>query len=244
MPYRKDPAQDLPYLNPKYNPDHPYNLPAPDFSVEDDYYRRLGGNTERSVKEQARLEKEWRKQMLDEWIPPHVPRSWETDARIAERRAHILALTLSPRVKYDHEALVPKNPSISKTIADIAYNPADDPNKTDFRRFANRILHLGYHRFHAHVGEPLYGTEEHNVPEEDICWVMEYTPGECNIIRRKIATMMGEFPAVVDPDNDLYNEDLAYMYERRLYVRCRRLYKVCVRPSHVQIFTSQFKVLP
>lgn len=226
----------LPYLDPEFNPTHPDNLPVPDLSEPNDYYSNLG---KRELPKQvlAKREKEWRRQALEDWQPPHVQRSWETNIAISDRREQILAMELTPRVQWDHEDLVPQNPSISKKISQAAYDPEKDPDRKDFRRFLNQALNLGYHRFHhEYYNEP--------TPEPDVCWIMEYTPGECNIIRRKLAWLIGEFPAVVDEDNDLYNEELAYRYDRRLYAHCRRGNRMCIRPSHIEILTSQRKPLP
>lgn len=229
----------LPYLDPKYVSDHPANrMPE----IKEDPYLPL------SKREKARLEKEALEKAMAEWSPPHVLRSWETDVARADQRARILSLVLHPKEPQFYD-LTPKNPydsSLSRNADHLLYDPARDDGKNDFRQFAHKRLHLGYHRFHASHGEPLLPSEENdpNIPPEEICWIMEYTLNECNIIRRQIAHAMGLFPAAVDPENQFYDEEVAWRYERRLYCRCRRRNKQCVRPSHIEIFTSQLQLLP
>lgn len=246
MPSKKSVAQILPYASPFYIPDHPYNH-IPSFEMEEDpYYATPRRRTER---EQRKLQRQWLEKAMSDWTPPHAIRSWETNDEIAERRRWILSLQLSPRPRLDYEPLNRANPndsSISKRIAQELYRPEKDKDRTDFRRFANRALHLGYHRFHASHGEPNLPSEETDpaISEEDICWVMEYSINECAIVRRKIAEMMGLYPETVDPNNFNYDEDTAEDYRHKLYVRCRRRNKKCIRPSHIILFGSDFKDIP
>lgn len=209
----------LPYLDPQFNPNHPLNNPP---HIEEDPYLPM------SKQQRQRLEKEAMERALRDYLPPHVPRSWEHDSSRAYKRAQILSLTLPPKDSRSYSDLLPHR-----------HMPVPD---TDFRRFASIYLHLNYHRFHA------FGEDAHEVdiPEDpnDICWIMEYTETECNAIRRKLAFALGEFPAVIDPKLTIYNEEIASRYHRRLYSRCRRRERRCIRPSHIEIFTSSFDVLP
>lgn len=230
----------LPYLDPSLDPDHPSNkLPQ----IKEDPHLPYG------KRERKRLEQEALEKALEEYTPPHVTRSWETDVFRADQRKKILALILHPKAVVDTDELRFRNPqdsSLSRALSKALYDPTRDEDHTDFRRFAHQRLHLGYNRFHASHGEPDFPSEEEDpaIPPEDICWIMEYTENECNIIRRKIANALGIFPAATDPDNQFYDEDIAWRYDRRLYARCRRRNKRCIRPSHIEIFTSQFQVLP
>lgn len=217
----------LPYLDPEFSPTHPANNPP---VIEEDKYLPL------SKRRRAQLEQEALAEALQEWTPPHVLRLYETDAERARRRTNILSLHLSPKLP-ELSDLIPQNKhdsSLSRTLS------TSDP--TDFRNFAHDYLHLGFHRVHA------FGTlpeeDDTSVPPEEICWIMEYTTSECNVIRRRLAWAMGEFPAVIDQDSPLYDGEVAWRYERRLYCRCRRRTQSCIRPSHVEIFTSTGPILP
>lgn len=230
----------LPYLDPKLNPDHPENNPP---EIKEDPWLPF------SKRERTRLEKEVLAQAMENYSPPHVPRSWETDAYRAEQRKNLLEMVLLPKNLDDFADLVPKNPydsSVSRKISRSLYVPNDEKTRRDFRQFAAKRLHLGYNRFHASHGDPNVPSEEADpaLPPEEICWIMEYTYNECNNIRRQIAQVLGIFPAVTDPSNQFYDEEIAWRYERRLYARCRRRNQHCIRPSHIEIFTSSFKVLP
>lgn len=216
----------LPYLDPQLNPDHPDNKPI---IIDEDPYLPLG------KRERNRRMKIAREAALETYEPPHVLRSWETHAFRAAQRRMIFGLILPPKTVHDYEDLLP-NP-----------NRRSQPNEeqTDFRAFAVHNLHLGYNRFHASQGEPHVPSEETDVvPPEDVCWIMEYTYTECNNIRRQLAYAIGEYPAVTDQENPSYIEDIAWRYDRRLYCRCRRRNKRCIRPSHIEIFTSLGHVLP
>ena len=236
----------MPHLDPEFVPEHPANN-LPDFSmIEGEYH---GEARPRTDSERSRAEKEWIKEQMTSWEPPHVIRSWESYDYRKERRETIMSLRLPPRIIHEYEDLNRTSAfdsSISKQIAADLYNPMNDPEQLDFRRFANINLRLGYHRFHASTGDPNVPSEEldPNIPESEICWLMEYTEGECNIIRRKIAHKIGEFPAAIDENSPLYNQELAWRYDRRLYVRCRRKNKKCVRPSHIVLFGSNFQDVP
>lgn len=161
-------------------------------------------------------ENDWYEQQMAVWTPPHVLRSWETDTERARRRAIILSMVLHPK----------ERPVI------------DDPeeHRVDFRMFAKRNLKVAYERIHV--------SEETVETPDDLCWILEYSEPECNLSRRKIAKMLGEFPAVIDPENAMYDEYMVELYKRRLYCRCTKKNKLCIRPSHVEIFTSQLLLLP
>lgn len=207
----------LPHLDPKFNPDHPVNHQP---KIEDDPYLPLG------KRNRQRLEAEALEKALESYSPPHVLRSWEVDTKRNEQRQRILSLTLPPKMGSNIDDLLGHRP----------------PEALDFRQMAATRLHLGYNRFHAFGTLP--DEDDPTVPPEDICWIMEYTENECNTIRRKLAHAIGEFPAVTDKETSAYNYELAFRYERRLYARCRRRNKRCIRPSHIEIFTSSFDVLP
>lgn len=253
MPYKR--AIELPFLDPQFVPDHPANhIPSDIRSTEQKKWL-----VDLTPAQRKRREKEWLKEAMDEWNPPHVPRAWEVSPEVAERYFQTLALTLPPRPQHQFEDLLLENPrdsSISRRISEESYNPANDPDQQDFRRFMNQHYHLGYHRFHASHGDPNLPSEEISAndefPPEDICWIMEYTEVECAIIRRQLARRIGLFPAVIDKRTEVFNEDIAERYGlngkgeygTRLYVRCRRRNKRCLRPEHLIIFASNFQDLP
>ena len=214
----------LPYMDPQFNPDHPLNHLPP---IVEDPALPL------NKRERERLSRERFQTAMNSYVPNHVLRSWENDDFRKERREHILRLVLPPKMSNGFDDLNPKTASPSG-------NPLDP--ELDFRRFAVMPLHLGYNRFHAFGTEP--GEDEILEDPDDICWIMEYTFRECNTIRRKIAFALGEFPAVIDQNNSLYDPELAWRYDRRLYCRCRRRNTYCIRPSHIEIFTSSFEILP
>lgn len=243
----------LPFLDPRYVSEHPANHIPTDIRNED----QKKWLVDLTPAQQRREQKKWLDTAMEEWNPPHVLRSWESDPEIAERYIQATTLILPPRTRHPFEDLMVENPkdsSLSRIISKESYNPSNDPNNTDFRHFMHMHFHVGYHRFHATHGEPNLPSEETdpNVPPEDICWIMEYTEIECSIIRRKLAWRMGLFPAVIDPRTDVFDEAIADRYGvnrdetwgRRLYVRCRRRNKRCLRPTHLQIFASNFQDLP
>lgn len=237
MPYKTD-FPPFPYLDPEFNPDHPIHHMSP---LKEDPYLPL------SPREKKKLEREALEHAIANWIPPHVPRSWETDTDRAVARQEIMRMTLSPKWVEEDELLLPKSANDSSPSRKLNRQMQEvDQSRTSFRRFAARRLHLGYNRFHASHGEPELPSEEFDpdIAETDICWIMEYTVNECNTIRRKIGLLIGEFPAVADEFNPAYDAEIAWRYERRLYCRCRRRNKRCVRPSHIEVFTSTGDVLP
>ena len=250
MPSKIPPSKRLPYLHPKFTPDHPENQ-IPDFRVDDGGY--WGEPRERTERERKKLQKEWLEKAMDEWNPPHVVRSWELDVEIAERRQGILKLVLSPRVIHPFERLPEYDENrfkstLSKEISEsLSLNDTElEEGKRNFRQFAHKTLHLGYHRFHASHGEPNIPSEEEdpNISPEEICWIMEYTENECNIIRRKIASLMGLYPAAMDENSPGYNVIEHGLWENRVYARCRRRNKKCIRPEHIILFGSNFQDIP
>jgi hypothetical protein len=230
MPYKTS-FPPLPYLDPEFNPDHPLNQPI---KIKDDPHLPYG------KRQLRRMEKEARAEALAKWQPPHVPRSYDTDPDRAETRREVLSLTLSPRPPLDFRP----RPSDYRYLSDDSPNLL--PGSLDFRRFAYERLHLGPHRIHASHNEPHLPSEELDpaLPPEEYCWILEYTYNEANTIRRRLAHFMGLYPAVTDPDNPFYSEELAWRYDRRLYCRCRRRNRLCIRPSHIEIFTSTLDLLP
>lgn len=242
----KLPENPLPYLDPRFVPSHPYNH-IPEFeTIESDYW---GSPRVVSPRERDKLRKEWYEQAMVEWQPPHILRYYEVNETLAKRRAAILNMVLHPRIIHEFESLNPKSKhdsSISKKVSDELYHPDRDPDKIDFRRYMNLEFHLGYHRFHASQGEPNVPSEEETPVEElDICWIMEYSENECHIARRRLAKeAMGLFPAVLEEDSGYYDFEEEGRWERRIYTRCRRKTKRCVRPSHIVLFGSNFEDLP
>lgn len=230
----------LPHLDPKFNPSHPFHSQPP---IDEDPYFPL------SPSQRKRLERRRLEEALAEWDPPHVTRSYENDSVRATRRLEILRLDLSPRPKNTKD-LIPSSPNDSSLSRRASQDFVLSADETDFRTFAVERLHLGYHRLH-HSNDASCPTEfvletldDPDIPPEDICWILEYTENECNIIRRKLAGGLGLFPAVIDPKNPIHDPEIAWRYDRRLYARCRRKSKRCIRPSHIEIFTSTFAVLP
>jgi len=224
----------LPFLDPQFNPDHPANNPP---KIENDKYLPYG------KRELKKMEKAALDEAIQSWTPPHVLRLYETDVERARTRSTILALHLSPRIP-DFADLIPANKHDSSHSRALS---TEDP--TDFRNFAHTFLHLGFHRFHIYGTDPdeaesLSSDTQDSHDPSGVCWIAEYTEGECNIIRRTIAFAMGEFPSVLDPDSSLYDYEIAFRYERRLYCRCRQRDRKCVRPSHIEIFTSTGQLLP
>ena len=240
---RKSQWPTLPYLDPEFTPDHPANNPP---RIPQDKYLPMG------KRELQRLERSALDEAIQRWTPPHVPRLWEVDSHRAAIRQKIFSLYLSPKLP-EYSDLIPEKSHDSSASRRGPVSP--DP--TDFRDFAHKSLSLGFYRFHASHGDPNLPSEEVSMqqygpddpahdafPPEDICWIMEYSNNECNVIRRKLAQAMGEFPAVIDEESPLYDPEIAWRYEHRLYCRCRRRNKQCIRPSHIEIFTSSFDVLP
>lgn len=230
----------LPYLDPQWNPDHPLNHIPP---IREDPYLPL------SAREKRRIREAQEEEAMKDYEPSHVLRSYEADDYRKAQHDKLISMVLHPKALVDLDDIRFRNPndsSLSKRVSKSLYDPERDKDNTDFRQFLTKRLHLGYNRFHATHGEPYFPSEEQVVPiaPEDICWIMEYTEGECNRVRRKIALLMGLFPAAVDEDSPLYVEEIAWRYERRLYARCRRRNKRCIRPGHIEIFTSSFDVLP
>jgi hypothetical protein len=251
----------MPHLNPKFVPDHPENH-VPSFEMDPDEY--WGEPHQRTERERKKLQKKWLEKAMEEWNPPHVVRAWETDMVVADRRQGILRLVLSPRVIHPYERLAEYNENsmksaLSKEISELQSldNLDLEEGKRNFRRFANKTLHLGYHRIHASHGEPHLPSEEISMqqygpddphhaefPPEDICWIAEYTENECHITRRKIARLMGLYPAAMEEGNPGYDYDQEGIWMRKVYARCRRRNKKCIRPSHIVMFGSNFKDLP
>jgi hypothetical protein len=225
MPYKSD-RSPLPFLDPKLNPTHPLNNPP---SIDEYPHLPLGKRLRRQMEQEA-IEK-----ALASWSPDHVRRSWEADPTQAEQYRRILSYSL-------------------------------DNGERNFRKFAVMNLRLGYDRFHLSTtpaetllqinnnskyvdteAQRLNASETPDppdLPEPEVCWIMEYSLNECNIIRRKLALAMGLFPAVADPDSPEFDDDLQWAYDRRLYTRCHRLHKRCIRPSHIEIFASNHQILP
>lgn len=235
MPYKTN-FPLLPFLDPRYDTNHPQNHIKP---IVEDPYLPL------KPLERQKLQREAMKEALANYTPSHVPRSWETDSFRANRHQEILAFVLHPRpANLNYRPNNPRDSSLSR-LTNSPYDPNSDQDLIDFRRFAEKRLHLGYWRFHPST-EPQddeIGDPPETAPEE-ICWIMEYRPTECNTIRRQIALALGLFPASIDPENQFYNEEMEYSYNRRLLTRCRRRHKFCVRPSHIEIFTSSGLLLP
>lgn len=230
----------LPYMDPDFDKNHPLNHLPP--IPEDPLFPM-------TPREKERLEREQAERAMLDYKPSHVLRSYESDDEVEAQRTRILGFVLHPKAVVDLDDLrfrSPNDSSLSKAISKQLYDPSRDVEHTDFRQFLVKSYHLGYNRFHATHGESNFPSEEDDpdIDPEHICWIMEYTEGECNIVRRKLAKLMGEFPASVDLKNSLYDEEVAWRYERRLYVRCRRRNKRCIRPSHIEVFTSAFRTLP
>lgn len=231
MPY-KNHFPILPFLDPQFDPNHPANH-VPEI-VEDPY-------APLSDRQRKQLQEEKLEEALLDYQPSHVLRSWETNTFRAERRKEILSFTLPHRPSnLVYRIKDPKFHSVAQPQFDI-----NTESYTDFRRFAERTLHLGYWRFHPSTepqdDEP---PEQPDLPPEEICWIMEYRLTECNTIRRKIANMIGAFPAAMDPTNQLFDEEIEWRYRRRLFVRCHRWNKRCVRPSHIVVSTYNNILLP
>lgn len=239
MPYKNE-MPLYPFLDPALDPNHPsHKLPE----IVEDPYLPLGARQKKRL-QQIALER-----ALAEYQPPHVPRSWETDPGRKGQRDKILRLTLSPSLPKQglYNDLVPRHPQDSSVSKGERRSRRDeiDEEHVDFRRFAEQILHLGYNRFHASYGDPLFPSDEDpSIPEKDICWIMEYTYPECNTIRRQLAHAIGAFPAVADPENLFFDDEIASRYAQRLRARCRRRNTSCIRPSHIEIFTSSGITLP
>lgn len=240
VPY-KNHTPPIPFLDPALDPNHPLNNPP---TIPEDPYLPLR-KRERLRREQAAVE-----EALRLYTPPHVLRSWEVDDYRAEWRRDILNLQLSPRpvdLVYRHGKPGADGLDHKRSINQPNFHPAVDDH-TDFRRFAEKRLHLGYWRFHHSTdsSEPNETRDPVDTPPDLVCWIMEYTLPECNTIRRQLANAMGIFPAAIDKQTSLYNEDLDYRYGygRRLLCRCQRWNKRCIRPSHIIVTTFNNILLP
>lgn len=237
MPIKTD-FPMLPFLDPALDPLHPiHHVPE----IEEDPYLPL------SKRDRQQLEREMLDKALAEYTPPHVPRSWETDPKRATVHRQIMALELYPSLIPGslNEELIPPRGKDGTYAPKTGAKTRFSEDSKDFRQFASTKLHLGYNRFHASHGDPRWeSNEDPGIPPGDICWLMEYSLRECNTIRRQIAHALGLFPAVTDITNPFYDEEMAYKYERRLLARCCRRNTRCIRPSHIEIFTSNKMVLP
>lgn len=239
MPIKTD-FPVYPFLDPELDPNHPiHNMPP----IEEDKFIPLG------ARERKQLEKAALERALEDYTPPHVRRSWETDHNRDTKRNQILRLVLplsAPVNRFDHMAdRHPNDSSVSKRLSRMLYDESSDLDHRDFRQFAYSKLRLGYNRFHASYGDPLWPSDEpDDIPPGEVCWIMEYTYRECNTIRRKLANFMGLFPDVIDPENPFYDPELAWRYDQRLRVRCRRKTQHCIRPSHIEVFTASGIALP
>lgn len=239
----------IPFLDPKLDPNHPIHRMPP---LKEDPHAPLG------KRQRARILKEQLEEAIASYTPPHVPRSWEVDSFRSNRYHEVMALELSDD-EYDRDGLPSlltqarldfaersseKDSSASRRFT-VDHNPYETPEHNDFRRFAMHELHLGYHRFHLST-HPTPGEigDSVDTPPEEVCWIMEYTDHECMIIRRKIALILGVYPAATDPTIDAYDEEIAWRYERRLHTRCRRRSTRCIRPSHIEIFTPGGQIVP
>lgn len=241
----------LPFLDPQFDPNHPIHSLPP---IQEDPYAPLSKRVRKQI-----LEKQLN-DALTAYVTPHVIRSWEVDKWREIRRNEILTMKLSwgdygrdglpSPIKISRDAFLARynlKDSSATRRTSSPYDSHRDPEHDDFRQFAVANLHLGYHRFHpstVHDPETDELLDSVDIAEPEICWIMEYTEHESMIIRRQLARLIGIYPAAVDQETDAYDEEIAFRYDKRLKVRCRRRTKRCIRPSHLEIFASNGQVLP
>jgi len=237
----------LPYLDPQFDSTHPsHSLPP----IEEDPLLPLG-KTRR-----AKLEKERLDQAIASYSPPHVLRSWETNADRAKKYDELMAMSLPDRP--NDLIYRPSNlhDSSATRFRPTSERESQEFSPFDFRRFAEVYLHLGYWRIHS-ASDPtptipftpaMYSPHEFQdptaTPPGDICWILEYTDSECRTIRRKLAAVLGLYPAVTDETNQMYDNEQAWRYENRMRCRCRLLTSRCIRPSHLEIFVPTGHTIP
>lgn len=241
MPSKRGLAYLLPFEDPDFVPEHPIHHQKP---IEQDPYDPLRKG------ELKRLEAEQLQKDLENWQIPHVVQSWEVDALRAKKHKEVLSFQLNNgtvdqalalrQSQEQFELRTSKNDSSATRGSRSPHDPNKDVDHTDFRQFAVHSLRLGYHRFHLSTEEE----PDPNIPEPDICWIMEYTEHECNIIRRQIARIIGVYPAVTDSETKAYDYEIAFRYDRRMQARCCMGNKRCVRPSHIRIVTTGGRLIP
>lgn len=239
----------LPFLDPDFDANHPIHHIKP---IPEDPYAPLTKSQKKRILA-AQLD-----QAMSEYTPPHVVRSWEANKFRAEKHWEILALKLSDdeyerdglptplaRAREDFERRENSNDSSATRRLILQDNPLELEDSEDFRRFAVHILRLGYHRFHLSTNDDFEPSADPvDTPEPDICWIMEYTEGECSTIRRQLSHLIGLYPATTDETIEAYDDEIASRYYRRLKSRCRRRNTRCIRPSHIEIFTQCGRILP
>lgn len=157
MPYKRE--IELPFLDPRFVPEHPANHIPEDIRTED----QKKWLVDLTPAQENRRRKEWLREAMEEWTPPHVTRSWEVSEEIAENYVKAKELILPNKPKNPFEDLMLENPhdsTWSRILSEQLYDPAKDPDQLDFRKYMNHHFHIAYHRFHASHGDP-------NVPSEE-----------------------------------------------------------------------------
>jgi len=236
MSYFNKRGVPYPFLDPAEDPNHPLNRV---YKIKEDPYLPLG------KRERRQLEREAYEEALANYTPAHVIRSYETDPERAATYALIMSLELYP--SRPSGELVDLNPPRSPNGSFRPKSKSRGDDERDFRDFAHKRLHVNYNRIHASHGDPRWPSAERpDIAPDEVCWIMEYSMRECNTTRRQLAHALGLFPAVIDPTNQFYDEEMFIRYNegRRLLCRCRRRNTSCIRPSHIEIFTASKLVLP